>query len=78
MSVLDVRKYQSSYQMNILHPDPYIAKLLKQANIRKSNPRYLLQKLLKDIEDLERFYKDKADNLEYSKLEKHRKARREA
>ena len=36
------------------------AKLLEQeAKINESNPRYLLQKSLKDIEDLERFYKDK-------------------
>jgi hypothetical protein len=32
---------------------------LQEAKINESNPRYLLQKSLKDIEDLERFYKDK-------------------
>lgn len=42
-----------------MQPYLHIAKLLKQANVNRSNPRYLLQKLLKDIEDLERFYKDK-------------------
>jgi hypothetical protein len=36
------------------------AKLLEQeAKINKSNPRYVLQKSLNDIENLERFYKDK-------------------
>jgi hypothetical protein len=36
------------------------SKLLKQeAKINESNPRHLLQKSLKDIENLERFYKDK-------------------
>jgi hypothetical protein len=64
------------------------AKLLKQeARINNSNPRYLLQKSLQDIEDLERFYKDK----EYRKalesamylsseylIRKHRRTRREA
>jgi hypothetical protein len=40
--------------------DRHIAKLAKLAKkINGSNPRYLLQKSLKDIEDLERFYKDK-------------------
>lgn len=33
--------------------------------MNESNPRYLLQKSLNDIEDLERFYKDK----EYRKTE---------
>lgn len=41
------------------HLDRHIAKLVKLAKINESNPRYLLQKSLKDIEDLERFYKDR-------------------
>src|SRR5919198_1638970 len=55
------------------------AKLLKQAKINESNPRYLLQKSLQYIENLERFYKDKEyrniletaryPSLEYCKLE---------
>jgi hypothetical protein len=59
--------------------DLRIAKLLQQVKINESNPRYLLEKSLKDIEDLERFYKDKQyrntlesatyPSLEYCKLE---------
>jgi hypothetical protein len=55
------------------------AKLLKQVKTEESNPRYQLQKLLKDIENLERFYKDKEyrntlekaryPSLEYCRLE---------
>jgi hypothetical protein len=39
--------------------DRHIARLAKLTKINESNPRYLLQKSLKDIEDLERFYKDR-------------------
>jgi hypothetical protein len=47
-----------------LHLDPHISKLLKQASINKSNPRYLLQKSLKDIEDLEKEPDYEDDQLE--------------
>ena len=62
-----------------MHPDLHVAELLKRVNINKSNPGYLLQKSLKDIEELERFYKDKEyrntlvsatyPSLEYCQLE---------